>query len=824
MNKLIRLLLPSMLFYSNAFSQQPVPKILPAKRTTQPVKIDGLITEEAWKDAAVMTDLIEFRPKVGDREDPANRTIAYLMYNDEGIYFGGYCYERSRDSIASELVGRDGFGTNDYIGIIFDTYYDKLNGFEYFVTPLNEQWDAKMSPPTPTTESEDFTWNAVWKSGAVIHNDGWSFEMFIPYSAIRFAKKDIQNWGFNITRRKRKTEEQFTWNPIDPTVNGFLTQEGIWKDISNIKPPLRLQFSPYFSTYVNHFPSHNVPDVKSWTSSVNGGMDLKYGINQAFTLDATLIPDFGQVQSDNQVLNLTPFEVKYNENRSFFTEGTELFGKGDLFYSRRIGGTPLHYDEVQGALNVDEHIVKNPLETKLINAAKFSGRTQKGLGIGIFNAITAPQYAIVEDDAGKQREIETSPLTNYNIIVLNQSLKNNSSISFINTSVWRSGADYDANVMAGLFDFNDKKNMWNVGGKIANSRLINAGPGGKTISGYDHNIYFGKTSGRFNFSLTQELSNDKFNTNDLGYFTFNNFLDHSLWAGYRWIKPTSWYNNIYFNFNAYYSRQLTPSAYRSANVNVNVNGQLKNLWYAGISLAYEPEYNDFNEPRVAGRFFRGWKSRIADAWFQTNEAKKYMLYMELLYVDRSLFNGKRYQYNFTQRYRFNNKLSITHNLYAEPQANNIGFAAIDGSDVIFGRRDRNAIENILNIKYNFNPRSGLTARVRHYWSKVNYKEFFTLQQDGSLLANSSFILNENQNVNFFNVDMVYTWQFAPGSFLNLVWKNAIADVKDEVEQNYFKNIGNTIKADQNNNLSLKVIYFLDYLEVKKWKKKKAITG
>jgi len=320
-------------------TQTIAPRTLQAKRTSGTIKIDGIPNEVAWKDAAVMTDMIEFRPTAGRHEEYANRTESYLMYNDEGIYFGGFCHERTKDSIATELKGRDGFGTNDYIGIIFDTYNDKLNGFEYFVTPLGDQWDAKMNPPSFDADMEDFTWNAVWQSGAVITDSGWTFEMFIPFSAIRFGKKEVQDWGFNITRRRRKTEQQNTWNPIDPNVNGFLTQEGIWQGVSNIKPPIRLQFSPYLSYYANHYP-YNTKDQKNWTSQVNGGMDLKYGINQAFTLDATLIPDFGQVQSDNQVLNLTPFEVKYNENRPFFTEGTELFNKGNLFYSRRIGGSP----------------------------------------------------------------------------------------------------------------------------------------------------------------------------------------------------------------------------------------------------------------------------------------------------------------------------------------------------------------------------------------------------------------------------------------------------------------------------------------------------
>ncbi len=798
---------------------QVSPRQLPAKRFSETVRIDGLLTDSAWKNAAVLSDLTEFRPKAGDKENPFTKTVAYLMYNDEGIYFGGYCYETTRDSIARELSGRDGFGTNDYIGLILDTYYDQLNGFEYFVTPLNEQWDAKMSPAGSNGNSEDFSWNAVWQSGAVIHDDGWSFEMFIPFSAIRFGKKEVQNWGLNITRRRRKTEEQFSWNPVNPTVSGFLTQEGIWTGISDIKPPLRLQFSPYFSTYANHFPA-SVPGEKSWTSSINGGMDVKYGISQAITLDMTLIPDFGQVQSDNQVLNLTPFEVRFNENRSFFTEGTELFGNGNLFYSRRVGGTPLKYYSLQNEINANEHVVKNPSETKLINATKLSGRMQNGLGVGFFNAITAPQHAIIEDDLKHQRKIQTNPLTNYNIIVLNQSLKNNSSVSLVNTNVWRNGADYDANVTAALFDFTDKKNTWNAGGKLASSNLPGYLPGGKTLSGYSHNIYFGKKSGRFNFNISQELSDKKYNNNDLGYFTYNNFIDHSLWMGYRWIQPTNWYNNIRINFNGLYTRRLLPSAYRGANFNVNVNGQLKNLWYAGTFFGHEPKGNDFFEPRAEGRVFKGWSSFFIGAWFQTNNAKKYTIYNELFYVTRSLFNSKKFQFDFNQRFRFNDKFSVRHAITIEPQKDNTGFAGFSGNEIIFGRRDRNTIDNQLNLKYNFNSKMGWNVRVRHYWSKVEYAEFFTLLPSGNLGKNDVYNENVNRNVNIFNVDMTYTWQFAPGSFLDINWKNSAFNSNDFIEKNYFKNFSNTMQTDQNNNISLKVIYFLDYITFQKRRNKK----
>jgi hypothetical protein len=173
-----------------------------------------------------------------------------------------------------------------------------------------------------------------------------------------------------------------------------------------------------------------------------------------------------------------------------------------------------------------------------------------------------------------------------------------------------------------------------------------------------------------------------------------------------------------------------------------------------------------------------------------------------------------------QRFRFNNKFSIAHSLSLDPQTDNVGFANIDETtdDIIFGRRGRNTVENILSLKYNFNDKMGINTKIRHYWSKVDYNEYFTLLENGRLQTNTSYNKNENQNVNFFNIDMIYTWQFAPGSFINIVWKNAANTYENNIEERYLKNFKNTMEADQNNNFSFKVIYFLDYLNLKKKKK------
>ncbi len=814
------LLLIAICFIANA--QNPAtPKTFPAKRTTAVIKIDGLLNDSAWKDAPAALGFTEFRPTPFRPEDPALRTEVYMLYSDEGIYMGGYCHERTKDSIAAEVNGRDGFGNNDFIGFVFDTYKDKINGFEYFVTPRGEQMDAKMS-----NDGEDFSWNAVWKSAALIHNDGWSFEIFLPFSAIRFSKANIQDWGFNVTRRRQKTSQQYAWNPINPNTNGFLTQEGFWTGLENIKPPMRLQFSPYLSYYVNHYPA-NQAGFSNWTSSVNGGMDLKYGINQAITLDMTLIPDFGQVQSDNRVLNLSPFEVRYNENRPFFTEGLELFNKGNFFYSRRVGGTPLHFGLPYSQLATNERVVKNPGETKLINATKVSGRLKGGLGIGFFNAVANSQYAVISDDKGNERKIETSPLTNYNIFVLDQTLKHNSSISFVNTSVLRSGHDYDATVTSGLFDFYDKKNTWNLGGKIAMSNLTNYLPGGKSLTGYTHSAYFGKASGRLRFNYYQELADDKFNSNDLGYFTNNNYFNHSLWAGYNWLKPTTWYNRINLNFNVFYSQMFKPMSYQNANINMNMNGQLKNLWSGGFGIGYEPKTKNFYEPRVPGRVFNGWGDWYANFRVESNSAKKYSGSMNFFYVDRTMFKSKRYSLFVEQNYRFNQKMSLSHSLQLDPQTNNVGFATIDNAtkDIIFSRRDVATIENSLNLKYSFNPMMVFTTRVRHYWSRVNLKELYTLLPNGDLQHNATFTKASAPNYNDFIFEAQFNWQFAPGSFINLLYKNNTSFFESipygiTSGDNYFKNFGRTLEAPQNNNFSVRIIYFLDYLEMKKKLRKK----
>lgn len=814
MRKLIFFLI-SILLLGHLDAQNSIDKTqknLAAIKTTVNIIIDGKLTDSAWMSAPIANNFVEWRPTYGGKEEEKNRTEIKILYSNDAIYISGYAHEESKDSITKELVGRDVVGVNDFIGVMFDTYNDKINGFGYYVTALGEQFDAKYS-----SDGEDGSWNSVYETGTQIVEDGWTFEMRIPYAAIRFSSNRVQDWGINITRRRSKSGKQLMWNPVDPAIGGsFLAQFGKWTGIQEIKPPIRLSLSPYLSFYANHYP-YNKAGQKNTNTAVNGGMDIKYGINQAFTLDMTLIPDFGQVQSDNQVLNLTPFEVQFNENRTFFTEGTELFSKGNLFYSRRIGGQPIHYYDVNDQLKTGETIIKNPSETSLLNASKISGRTASGLGIGFFNAITNPQYATVENAGKEERKIETNPLTNYNIIVFDQTLKNNSSVSFINTNVLRNGADYDANVTAALWDIYSKGNKWNLSGKVGISQLLGYSPTGENVNGYNHDLSFGKTSGRFQFRFSQSYADDKYNHNDMGYFTNNNFMDNFLWVSYRWLQPKGWYNRLNWNVNLGNSTRVKPWSYQSARIGSNINGQLKNLWWFGVNVNYNAAQDDFYEPRFEGKVFRRPSSIAGGFWLETNSAKKYSASLELFTRAASEYGSGGPDIRIGNNYRFNQRLTISTSTNFEFRYNNLGYATNFGVDsIIFALRKRNTVENVLNIKYNFTNKMGLNFRARHYWSKVENHDFFSLQANGGLNPIPGGISkNANFNVNFFNIDMVYTWQFAQGSFINIVWKDAINSFNRETTDGYFKNLGNTLQTEQLNSLSVRVIYFFDYLSIKK---------
>ncbi|NCD69412.1 DUF5916 domain-containing protein [Mucilaginibacter agri] len=795
---------------------QPVIRKLAAIKTTVAPKIDGSLDDDVWKNVPIATDFVELNPTSGRHEKPEERTEIKIIYDNEAIYVGARMYETSADKVARELTTRDNIANDDFLGIVLDTYLDRINGSGFYVTAAGVQFDAKYS----NQGNEDPNWNSVWISKVKVDNQGWTAEFKIPYSALRFANKEVQTWGLNFVRKRNFEQKQLFWNEIDPKKNGFINQEGELTGIEKVTPPVRLAFYPYASTYVNHYP-YNTTGVKNTTNSFNGGMDVKYGINASFTLDMTLIPDFGQVQSDNRILNLTPFEVKYNENRPFFTEGTELFNKGNLFYSRRVGGQPIDYNNAYDNLAPNEAVIKNPTETKLYNATKFSGRMANGLGIGVFNAVSAPAYATIQDTVtNTSRKVQTSPVTNYNIIVLDQNLKNNSAVTFINTNVDRFGKDYNADVGGFVFSLNNKKNSYNLSGFAMMSNLFYTDR--QTTTGYSYEINAGKTLGNFTWNIIEDLVDSKYSSNDLGIMFNNNYFDHNINMYYNSYKPKRYFTSWGIYGNVYYSRRYKPSAYQTLNFNSEYYFTTKKgLWRGYIDLSYKAAGNDFYEPRVAGLVYQTPASAGIGGGINSNRAKRF--YGGIFYFYRKIDRLSGYGYDSEAYYTFriSNKFSFGQDVIYSPRINYTGFSTLDsaGTTPIFALRNVHTIENIFNLKYTFNNTMGLTLRARHYWSKLNNKQFYNLSPDGALvdLTSTNFNHDNDQNFNTWNLDMIYAWVFSPGSELSLAWKGSSQTNTDQARNGYLYNLHDTFTQPQNNNFSIKVLYYIDYQSLRKKK-------
>ncbi|MBN8696138.1 MAG: carbohydrate binding family 9 domain-containing protein [Bacteroidetes bacterium] len=785
------------------------PKQVKAIRIPSSPKIDGVLDEEAWKSAELASDFIQRSPTPGINAN--KKTEVRIIYDDAAIYIGAMMYDEKPDSILRELTTRDNEANADLFGFVIDTYNDDLNGYGFFVSAANVQIDARYS----SGGNQDFNWDAVWFSQTKINEQGWVAEFKIPYAALRFPKVDKQNWGINFLRKVRRTREDSFWNEVNPQVNGFVNQFGDITGIENIKSPLRLSITPYVSAYLENYP-YNQTGKSNNSYSFNGGMDIKYGINESFTLDMTLVPDFGQVQSDNRVLNLSPFEVQYNENRQFFTEGTELFNRAELFYSRRIGGEPLNYYKPYSELNENEYVKENPGTSQLLNATKISGRTQKGLGIGFFNATSKPMFATISDSLGNTRKVETSPLTNYNILVFDQSLKNNSYISLINTNVTRNGSDYDANVTGTEFKFANKNNTYAINGNGALSQLFFADS--TPVLGYKYFVNLGKISGQWQYGGNISVKSDKYDPNDLGIQFQNNTLETYIYGSYNIFKPVWRITNLRAELGTGYSRLYKPGMLWNYNIWGDVYTNFRNFLSMGGGFNLEPIITyDHWEPRITGRYYEYPKDYMGYYWISTDYRKKFAIDVSVNYKYFEENNRYNFLFNVSPRYRASNRLLFVYNINREYLNDDIGFVNYDATEdvITFGRRNLETITNTLSVDYKFTSLMALTLRARHYWSKADYQQYYTLSDKGKLFDSPLYAGNSNVNFNAFNIDLVYRWRFSPGSEVSIVWKNSIYTFGQEIVRSYAKNADMMFNSPQTNSFSIKLLYYLDYSMIKR---------
>lgn len=783
-----------------------------ASYTAESPKIDGILDEAAWQEAPVMRDFTENSPS--PNRPSSQETHVRILYGTEAIYIGARMYDSAPDSILKQLSIRDEIrATNaDYFAVHIDAMLTQQNSFRFVVTAANVQGD-------------DFDgsalWDAVWRSNVHFDSLGWTVEMEIPYSQLRFPKSKEQVWGINFERSIRRIREISYWSAIDPAINNNIQQFGILHGIERIDPPIRLSFTPYTAGYLvleRDAQSNKLRAKPSFTA----GADLRYGINESFTLDVALIPDFGDVLSDDFQFNISPFEIYYDERRPFFTEGTELFNRAGLFYSRRVGSRPSRSGVLP--LAAGESVAEYPEQSQLINALKLSGRTKGRMGIGVFNAITAPSYASVQNAQGEElRRERVESLTNYNVLVVDQQIQDNSYVSFTSSSVIRAKGFTSAFVQGTDFRLVDKKNVYGLIGTGAFSyRLLDEvkfGPGMRD-AGFRYNLRAEKLSGRLRGYLSQNTISPNFNINDLGFMTTSNFMLTTGYVNYNFFEPFWIYNNMRIGARAYHQNQLVPSRFMRTEFDLYWSGTFKNFLSAGMDMAYQPwGYVDIFEARIAGQPWRKPTWGRIGGWLSSDYRKPLAVDARASY--RKFFAGAGDAYwqgsdilelSFSPRIRFSNRLNMVLSNWVSFRANNIGFVRFDAGQPIFGSRYRQDMETSISVNYLFNEFMNLSFRLRHYWALVDYSRFYEIDGQGELWA-LDYPDKYNSTFNAFNIDLIYRWIFTPGSEINIVWKNAILRTQSGVQYNYWENIEEMFALGSVNQFSIKALYFLDYFRI-----------
>ena len=659
--------------------------------------IDGVLNDPIWNNLPVASNFYSFEPINGTPEPNNLKTEVKVLYDNNAIYIAATLFDNDPSKILQEIRERDEFGTSDLFGVFINGYNDGQQDFRFYVTAANGQADCNFT----SQDGEDFSWNAIWDSAIKITPFGWTVEIKIPYAALRFPSDTNQTWGINFFRDVRRDRQKYTWNFIDNTIGAFSQQAGILNGIQNISPPTRLFLIPYASAYFN---SNN--QTTSFTPK--GGLDIKYGINDAFTLDAILVPDFGQAKFDDVILNLGPFEQQFNENRPFFTEGTDLFNKGNLLYSRRIGASPLFYPNLDSNETIDNY----PSTTNLLNAVKISGRDNNGLGIGFLNAITEKTIIPIRDTNNNTTRNEVvSPLTNYNVTVFDQRFNQNSSVTLINTNVSREGRFRDANVMGLLFNLNTKANTYSLSGELKMSSVYDT----SNYNGISSSINMGETSGNFRYNIGADYISKDYDINDLGINFQTNFYDVFGNASYRILKPTKVFNSFRVNLSSYFEFNNNSNFIQQNNININVNTTDKKNHYYGLGFYTSPLLNhDYYEPRIDNNYLI--VPQNYGSWFSisTNYNYKFAIDINVDYTKLNEPGRQDYGVFISPRYRFSDTFSLVYALNPSFQKNNIGWVDFvsTSNQTIMARRDRNTINNTLTGKFSINSQMNFNLSDR----------------------------------------------------------------------------------------------------------------
>ncbi len=773
------LLLPCV--YSHAGSS---PKTIRGVRTENPPLIDGKLDEPEWKTAPPVMDFTQYDPDEGAR--PTELTSVRILYDARTLYIGVICYDAHPELIVSQLSRRDRSTEADRFTVFIDSYNDRQTAFLFSVNVSGVQTDGVLSQDGL---AYDVTWDAVWSSAARRHRDGWSVELAIPFAALRYADQGEGDytWGLNLRRyisRKREVDE-WVMTPRKDVLPGSISAVstiGRLTGLRNIEPAQLVSLVPYVSGKATARKSE--PGWRDGTTTgMTGGLDIKYGLARNFTLDATLNPDFGQVEVDQAVLNLTVFETQFPEKRPFFMEGAPLFVFGTsvdpvtlpLFFSRRIGRRPGGSAAVVAPPG--GFLKENPEVTSILGAAKLSGRFDNGFSLGVISAATGEERAVVVDSAGRESSMTTEPRGSYNVLRWKQDFAGGSWLGGMATLVGRQsvipavsgGLDWSLRLVEGTYALEG----YLAGAQSSADNRKVAGSAGKAVAGRiaaEHWIYL----------ASYDFATPSFNCNDIGFFAQPHDEGGYLQVIYR--------ENALDGFLHRFSLSVAPEGrwnWDHVRTKLHLQSYLylefQGFWTATLIHDYNPPSYDDAERGIVGIYRRpddhaftftlnsDTRQRVsgsATAGYEFDVAKKHALTLALSLTARPASWLELVPVASYRRSRHEQA-------WLFPDGNIVDPAIGPSPFSVFGRRALDELDMELRGTVAFTSTFSFQFFSQVLLAKGRYTSYSRLTGQGKLMpydyAGFAGFTSHDFNEATVNGNLLLRWEYLPGSVVYLVW-------------------------------------------------------
>ena len=780
-------------------------KTMTAIRADSPPTIDGILDDEVWQRAPVSGDFLISEPAEKEGQPASEPTTIRVAYDDHALYIAVLCYDSEPEKIIRRLYRRDAihYGETDWLGIRLDPHHDHQTGFGFAVTPSGSYTDNII-----VNDSEfNGSWDSVWEVRTAIQSLGWSAEFRIPYHALRFSPKDEYVWGINLDRRVIRKQEYTMWNLARKGESGISSRNGHLVGIRGIQPPKHLEFLPYTvaSTTVEAKNPVN-PDGREYLGDL--GADVRYGVASNVSLNATINPDFGQVEADPAVLNLTVFETFFEERRPFFVEGSQMFQTPfTLFYSRRIGRQPGRFP-----VRTNGTVVGQPKETTILGAAKLTGKTAGKTSFGIVEAVTAREYATVKETINgekRRRDHLIEPLTNYFVGRLQQDVLQNSTVGLLATSVHRRG---EAPAYTSGFDWHlrFRNNAYSVSGQLAGSRTGNVG---NRENGYAASIFLGKQSGWFTTGVDFEAISPDFDANDLGFTHRPDVLMFGPWMDLRRLHPWGPFRDaeVWFGYWEEWSYEWVN---RGRTFHVESNAQFENYWSMAFSATHTAEaLNDWKTR--GGPFIVEPASTSYSLTARTDSRRPISVRMWADWAPAKEGRQKYFSVGVTLR------PIPTLDLHVGPGYRRSSFAAEwvtnvddDGDGVddhfIFGELMTNEFEVTTRANLILTPRLSVQLYMQPFITTGDYENFKELARPKSFefTPYPNVSLNPDFHQRSLRGNLVLRWEYRPGSTLFLVWSQSRSRSGNTPTFRPMKDLGRTFLDAGTNVFFVKLNYRL----------------